>query len=191
MSKIIRKFLFFMIAALLCLPAQAVAADKSYKKPTKIPAYTDPVYQPLYEDADHPLAVLMEMAEKDGDARAQFILGDLYSKGKGGFAKDLKEAARWFEASARSGYIHSYVRLAALAAKRGDRVAAYQWYSLGEDRATRKDRELRDFMRARMDELKSGKKALSRDDIRLAVKNGKDWWRGTVATVQKKRRYNH
>ncbi|MBL1146425.1 MAG: sel1 repeat family protein [Pseudomonadota bacterium] len=191
MSKLFRHCLFLLIAALLCLPAQAFAADKSYKKPTKIPVYPDPVYKPLYEDADHPLAVLMDMAEQDGDARAQFILGDLYSKGKGGFAKDLKEAARWFEASARSGYIHSYLRLAALAVKRGDRVAAYQWYSLGEDRATRKDKELRNFMRARMDDLKNGKKALSRDDIRLAAKNGKDWWRGKTATVQKKRRYNH
>jgi len=191
MSKTYRHFLFLIIAALLCLPAQAFAADAPSKKPTKIPVYPDPIYKPLYEDAVHPLAVLIEMAQQDGDARAQFILGDLYSKGKGGFAKDLKEAASWFEASARSGYIHSYIRLAALATKRGDRIAAYQWYYLGEDHASRKDRDLRDFMRARMDDLKSGKKPLSRDDIRLAVKNGKAWWRGTVETVQKKRRYNH
>ncbi|TNE30944.1 MAG: hypothetical protein EP349_04615, partial [Alphaproteobacteria bacterium] len=96
MSKTFRPFLFLLIAALLCLPAQAFAADKTYKKPTKIPVYPDPVYKPLYEDAEHPLAVLIAMADEDGDARAQFILGDLYSKGKGGFAKDLKEAARWF-----------------------------------------------------------------------------------------------
>ena len=191
MRHIVRKFLFLLIATFLCLPVQAFAADKDYKKPVKIPVYSDPVYKPLYEEAVHPLAVLIEMAEEDGDARAQFILGDLHSKGKGGFAKDTDKAAHWFEASARSGYIHSYLRLAALATKRGDRITAYQWYYLGEDRATRKDRELRDFMRARMDDLKSGKKALSRDDIRLAVKNGKDWWRGTTATVQKKRRYNH
>lgn len=191
MNNICGKFAFLLIGFLLCLPVQAVAADQSYQKPTKIPVHSDPVYKPLYEEAEHPLAVLIDMAEEDGDARAQFILGDLYSKGKGGFAKDLEEAARLFEASARSGYIHSYLRLAALAAKRGDRIAAYQWYYLGEDRATRSDKELRDFMRARMDDLKSGKKALSRDDTRLAVKNGKDWWRGTVQTVPKKRRFNH
>ena len=191
MSNILRKFPVLLIAALLCLPVQAFAADKSYKKPTKIPVHSDPVYKPLYEEAVHPLAVLIEMAEEDGDARAQFILGDLYSKGKGGFAKDPEKAAHWFEASARSGYIHSYIRLAALASKRGDRIAAYQWYYLGEDRTTRKDRELRDFMRARMGQLKSGKKPLSRDDIRLAVNNGKDWWRGTARTVKKKRRFNH
>ena len=189
--KIYRHCLLLIIAALLSLPAHAFAADTPYKKPTKIPVYPDPVYKPLYEEAVHPLAALIEMAEQDGDARAQFILGDLYSKGKGGFAKDLKEAARWFEASARSGYIHSYVRLAALAVKRGDRVAAYQWYYLGENHATRQDRALRDFMRARMDDLKTGKKPLSRDEIRLAAKNSKAWYRGTVETVQKKRRYNH
>lgn len=191
MSNILRKFLFLLIALLLSLPVAAFAADKSYKKPTGIPVRPDPVYKPLYEEAAHPLAVLIEMAEEDGDARAQFILGDLYSKGKGGFAKDIEKAAHWFESSARSGYIHSYIRLAALAVKRGDLIAAYQWYYLGEDRATRKDKALRNFMRTRMEALKNGKKALSRDDIRLAAKNGKEWWRGTTATVQKKRRYNH
>ncbi len=89
----------------------------------------DPAYQMLNTNDHHPMSDLLLLAEK-GDVRAQFILGDLYAKGKGGLQKNKKMARHWFETSAKNGYFNSFIRLAALAKNDKNPVAAYQWYTL-------------------------------------------------------------
>ena len=44
--------------------------------------YSDPVYKLLNKDDHHPMEDMVNLAEQ-GDTRAQFIMGDLYAKGKG------------------------------------------------------------------------------------------------------------
>jgi len=111
-----------MACAGLLASAPAVArADLKY--------YPDPVYKKLNDEDTIPMAEILEMAGA-GDVRAQFIIGDLYAKGKGGLAQDLAEARRWFEKSAIHGYNHSLIRLAALAKRENKPVEAWQWYTL-------------------------------------------------------------
>lgn len=110
----------------LCAIAASPAAAE------KIKYYQDPVYQQLIKGDPHPMSDLLGLAEEN-DVRAQFILGDLYAKGKGGLSKNEKKAAYWFEQSAKRGYAPSFVRLAALSKRRGDKVEAYKWYTLATE----------------------------------------------------------
>lgn len=91
--------------------------------------YPDPVYQKMGADDSHPMDDMIALA-KQGDVRAQFILGDLYAKGKGGLAKDSAKAHHWFEESAINGYNHSFIRLAALAKHENKPLEAWKWYTL-------------------------------------------------------------
>ena len=91
--------------------------------------YSDPVYKKLNDEDHHPMDDMRSLAEQ-GDVRAQFILGDLFSKGKGGYAKDVKEARRWFEESAIHGYSYSFIRLAAISKREKKYMEAWQWYTL-------------------------------------------------------------
>jgi hypothetical protein len=105
---------------------------------SQIVFYEDPIFKPLHADDEHPMADLIAMAEK-GDMRAQFILGDLYAKGKGGLIKNRKTAQHWFNESAIAGYGASFLRLAALAKHEGQMIEAYSWYDLGSSLASGKD----------------------------------------------------
>src|SRR5205807_2654695 len=98
----------FVLAILFCLSFAGCAAAGG------IHYYEDPVYVKINKDDQHPMDDLITLAA-EGDARAQFILGDLYSKGKGGLAKNRVKARYWFEISARHGFTPSFVRLGALA----------------------------------------------------------------------------
>jgi len=89
----------------------------------------DPAYQKVGENDLHPMKDMIVLA-KQGNVRAQFILGDLYAKGKGGFVKDTVKAHRWFEESAINGYNHSFIRLAALAKHENKPLDAWKWYTL-------------------------------------------------------------
>lgn len=77
--------------------------------------------------------VFLDLA-KAGDSRAQFILGDIYAKGRSGLQQSDVKARKWFERAARQGYDPALVRLAALEKRVGDPVAAYKWYELALDR---------------------------------------------------------
>lgn len=111
-----------LLLPLLFLPAaQAVAETIKY--------YQDPIYQKISPQDGHPMNDLIKLAE-GGDVRAQFILGDLYAKGKGGLSPSKVKARDWFETSARSGFFASFIRLAALAKREEKPVEAYQWYTL-------------------------------------------------------------
>jgi len=118
------------IAALIALAATPVKAKLEY--------YPDPVYKKLHPEDESPMADVIALAEK-GDVRAQFIMGDLYSKGKGGLPKDTKEARRWFEAAAVHGYAYSFLRLAALSRREGNLAEAWQWYTLAINSLDRGD----------------------------------------------------
>jgi TPR repeat protein len=112
--------LVLTIAFLMC--GASAYADMQYP--------SDPVYQSLDPADPSPMQDMIDLA-KGGDARAQYILGDLYSKGKGGLPKDSKKSADWFETAAKNGYFESFIRLAALARHQGKPVEAYKWYTLG------------------------------------------------------------
>lgn len=135
-----------------------------------IPYYPDPVYK-KFGDADHsPIEDMVDFA-KQGDVRAQFILGDLYSKGKGGMPKDLKEARHWFGESAIHGYAHSFLRLAALAKHDNNPLEAWQWYTLAID-ALEDDRR-RFAVEARKELVDAAK--LDSKNIAAARGAMKDW----------------
>lgn len=133
--------------------------------------YPDPVYQKFNSEDSSPMEDMVTLAQS-GDVRAQFILGDLYSKGKGGVAKDITEARRWFEESAIHGYNSSFIRLAALAKRANKPLEAWQWYSLAIQGFDSGD-ERRYAIQARRDLVE--KAGLSQDDIRLARKSMSDW----------------
>lgn len=94
--------------------------------------FSDPVYRKLNAEDHHPMDDMISLAEQ-GETRAQFIIADMYQKGKGGLAKDLDKARRWFEESAMHGYNYSFVRLAAIAKHEKKVLEAWQWYTLAID----------------------------------------------------------
>lgn len=115
---------FLLIFLLMGLYTATAKAD--------IPYHQDPVYKEIHGDDQTPMDDIIDYA-KTGDVRAQFILGDLYAKGKGGLPQNTKEARRWFEESASHGYAHSFIRLAALAKRENKPVEAWKWYTLAID----------------------------------------------------------
>lgn len=77
--------------------------------------------------------VFLDLA-RSGDARAQFILGDVYAKGRSGLEQNDEKARKWFTRAARQDYHPALVRLAALEKHADDPLAAYKWYNLALDR---------------------------------------------------------
>ncbi len=111
-----------LLAAIICTFISSVSA-------AGIKYYPDPVYKKLAAADHHPMDELANLAE-DGDVRAQFIMADLYSKGKGGLPLDIIAAKKWFEKAAIHGYYHSFIRLAALSKKEKKYLKAWEWYTL-------------------------------------------------------------
>ena len=153
--------------AVLLLLLPAFTADAA-----TIRYYEDPVYKPLAAEDPHPMEDLVNLAEQ-GNARAQYILGDLYGKGKGGLGKNRVKARYWFETSARGGYTMAFIRLAAMAKREKDYIAAYKWYSLSADNGVGRERKWAQKSR----ELLAKDKKLSRDDIREAREAVNNWVR--------------
>ena len=143
----------------------------------KIKYYQDPVFEKIADGDVHPMGDMIDLAEK-GDVRAQFILGDLYAKGKGGFTKNLKKGAFWFEKSAAQGYDAAFIRLAALAKSRSAPVDAYQWYSLALEHGQGKTRE---YARKAREDLK-----LSPEDIGKARKATAAWKKDRIKEMREK-----
>ncbi|MBI3441300.1 MAG: sel1 repeat family protein [Proteobacteria bacterium] len=148
---------------LSCLGTTAAQAHLKY--------YPDPVYQKLNDDDSSPMTDMIDLAAQ-GDVRAQFIMGDLYSKGKGGVAKDLTAARHWFEESGIHGYGHSFIRLAALAKHDNRPKEAWQWYSLAIKTFDYGD-ERKYAIQARHDLVENA--TLSEEDIREARKSMSAW----------------
>ena len=125
----------FLITALLLT---AVVCSAPARADDKVVFYEDPVFKPLNDGDEHPMSDLIKLAE-GGDIRAQFIMGDLYGKGKGGLVKSTQKAKHWFNQSAINGYGASFIRLGALAKREGNLIEAYSWYDLGSSLASGKD----------------------------------------------------
>ncbi len=155
-----KRLLFLALCCLAFFATDALAAGIRY--------YEDPVYVKLNKDDELPMQDLMTLAS-EGDARAQFILGDLYSKGKGGLEKNRVKAHYWFEISARHGFTPAFFRLGALAKHNHDYVLACQWYALDADHSTGKEAAWS------KSELQRLSKSLAPDAFREARQGAKDW----------------
>lgn len=171
-----RIFSICLVATVLAMPAYAEGTAKK-----SLIYYDDPVYKQIAEGDEHPMSDLLHLADK-GDTRAQFILGDLYAKGKGGLVRDEKKGAHWFEESAKNGYGPSFIRLAALAKRRNDPIAAWSWYDLGSSYA--EGRDARYASRAR-DALEK-KAGLSTEDISAARKLSAEFRRAREEAEEKR-----
>ncbi len=158
----------YLYALLMCL---AMAAGTATAAQAELKYYPDPAYHKLNSDDPHPMDEMIDLA-KQGDARAQFILGDMYEKGKGGLEKDMKESRHWFEESAVHGYSHSFIRLAALAKHEDNPVEAWQWYTLAINSFDSGDAQ-QFVIKARHDLVETAE--LSRDDIWEARKAVDAW----------------
>lgn len=162
MKKVFPAATALLTIGLLAAAAPADAAGIRY--------YEDPVYHKLAPE-DHAPMEDMQILADEGDVRAQYILGDLYAKGKGGYPKNIAKAQEWFETSARNGYPYSYIRLAAQA-KRADRpVEAYQWYSLAIKHCSGGDRAWAEKARGEL----AAQAKLTPEEISAARKNADKW----------------
>jgi TPR repeat protein len=157
----------YFVTIALCLAVLLPAPARAELK-----YYSDPVYKKLGEDDPSPMADVIALAEQ-GDVRAQFIIGDLYAKGKGGMPEDLSEARRWFETSAMHGYKHSFIRLAALAKRENKPDEAWQWYTLAIWAFDHKAAERLYALGARDALVETT--GLSNDDLRRAKKSAVAW----------------
>lgn len=160
-----KKLILAAALSTLALAAPVISAEAG-----GIKYFEDPVYTKLAPEDHLPMEDMLILAE-DGDVRAQYILGDLFSKGKGGFPRNMPKAVEWFETSARNGFAFSFIRLAALAKKANHPVEAYQWYSLCIEHCTGADRSWAQKTRdAVMAESK-----LTDEEIKQARKNASTW----------------
>lgn len=142
---------------------------------------SDPVYEKLAPEDPHPMDDLLSLGA-EGDARAQFILGDLYGKGKGGLPRNAKKSREWFEKSARGGYAQSFIRLAALEKRVGKPEDAYKWYTLAID--TLPGAERRHAQSAR--EALAKEHGLTAAQIRAARQAAQEWKKPPAAAAPKK-----
>lgn len=157
------------------MSAPALAQDTAAPS-ERVKYVDDPIYVPLGGADNHPMLELFNLAEDD-DPRAQFILADLYSKGKGGIGKNVALAKILFEHSAKLGNHDSLVRLAALAKHDGNKIEAYKWYDLAvsrlkEGRAIKWARDQRDALE------------LNRADRNKATDAAKTWERAALEPLR-------
>lgn len=156
--------------SLLVLPLLALLMATPVRA-EEITYFEDPIYEKLNAEDHHPMEDMILLAEA-GDTRAQFILGDLFAKGKGGLGKSEKKAREWFDMAARQGNHYAFIRLAALAKHKGDWVEAYQWYDLAVDEMTYGPD--RDWAKAQREKLKTSGK-VSKEDIDKAEDMADTW----------------
>ena len=129
-------------AALVFYCGTAIAQDITPK--------TDPVFTPMYENAPHPLEELFFLA-RSGDGRAQFILADLYLKGKGGVSENRDAALSLLEHSAKNGEDAALARLGAIAEANDDKAKAYGWYTVLQ--RSSKDRSYKKWAKGKISTL--------------------------------------
>jgi len=158
-----------LTTALAVPPAQA----------EKIKYIPDPPYQTMADEDPHPMDDMKALA-KEGDLRAQFILGDLYSKGKGALKKDPRQARYWFENSAYHGYGFSFIRLAALDKREKKPEEAYKWYTLCMEKLGGDERKWCDKSR---DELAKSAK-MTREQVKSAKKKAASWFKDKKAALE-------
>lgn len=154
---------FFLAAFFLALLPTASMAEMKY--------YPDPVYKKLAPEDSFPMEEVMNLAAA-GDARAEFIVGDLYAKEKGGLSKDPAKAGEWFEKAALHGNNQAFLRLAALAKRADKPIEAWQWYTLAL--ASRLSADTEKFaVRARNELIE--KSELTSEDLREGRAGVNEW----------------
>jgi TPR repeat protein len=164
-------------AALLC----ASLAFPALGAAEKIKYLGDPVYEKMAPEDGHPMDDMQALAA-EGDMRAQFILGDLYSKGKGGLPKKLSIARKWFEESAFNGYPESFIRLAALEKRVKKPAEAYKWYTLCMEHLRGDGRK---WCQKSRDELAKSA-PLSKDQMKAAKQDAGNWYKNKKEQKLKK-----
>lgn len=165
-----------ILIALGALVAVSLAAPAA--KAEKIKYLADPAYETMAPEDPHPMDDMKALA-KEGDLRAQFILGDLYSKGKGALKKNTKQARYWFENSAYHGYHESFIRLAAMDKRAKKPEEAYKWYTLCIEEMGGDHRKWCDKSR---DELAKSAK-LTREQMKSAKKKAASWFKDKKAEI--------
>lgn len=148
-----------LTAAFACAPAMA---DIKYLQ--------DPVYEKMAAEDPHPMEDLLIMGD-EGDSRAQFILGDLYGKGKGGLPRNIGKSRSWFEKSASAGYVQSFIRLAALEKRVNKPEDAYKWYTLAIETLPSGEKKWAQTARDALVKEQN----LTPDQIKAAKKAAQDW----------------
>ncbi len=120
------------------------------------PAFSDDFQKGLdaYNSRDYAtaLAELQSFAEQ-GNARAQWVLGQLYSNGWG-ISQDYKQAAKWFRLSAEQGYARSQFWMGDFH-YRGNGVPknlsrAYMWFNIGASNGNESSAKARDLIATEM-----------------------------------------
>jgi len=154
------------IAAVLTLSALLATAPAK----AEIKYFQDPAYQQINKDDPNPMEDLIDLADQ-GDSRAQYILGDLYGKGKGGLGKNTVKSRYWFETSARGGYSMAFIRLAAIAKRNRDYISAYQWYTLDINSSHGDERK---WSTSARDQLVQDAK-MDKKTIKIALQASDDW----------------
>lgn len=163
---------FFVSVIFFAAPAMA-DTNQAPKEDTSIRYFSDPIHPSVNDNFQgHPLAHLKSLAEDKNDARAQFMMGDMLAKGKGGFAKDEGAASLFFQQSGKGGNPYAFIRLAAMAEKQHQMLEAYQWYSIGVDYFPKGENRL--YMIRQKNQLSRDHK-FTNSEIRKIKQNIKIW----------------
>jgi len=158
---------------LLALPMAAKADLKFFE---------DPAYQQINKDDPNPMQDMIDLANQ-GDPRAQFILGDLYSKGQGGLGRNRVKGRYWFETAARNGYTMAFIRLAAQSKRAHDVDSTYKWYALAATYGTASEQAWsKDQLNQLVQSAKLTKKDIKEDDLLV-----KDWLQKSVGLLKEQK----
>ncbi len=133
----------------------------------EIKYFSDPAY--IEAGASNPLQSLQNMASK-GDARALYMMGDLYEKGKGGYSKNIRKSYAMFVKSAEQNFSHSFIRLAVMEKKRKDYSEAYKWYVLAIKHE--KNKVAKRILKANLRELKAN---MNKSEFKEGKQSLKKW----------------
>jgi TPR repeat protein len=110
-----------------------------------------------------------------GDAAAQYVLGELFREGNG-VGTDYAKAADWFLASAKQGYVPAQVALGDIDMDYGDFDDAYFWLSVGTATAEADSRKDIQSLRTKKDEaaahLSAGGLAFQQERVRQWLREG-------------------
>lgn len=124
-------------------------------------AYDDP---PSPEDIQK-----WEALAKQGNAEAQYNLGEAYSKGDGGLKEDKQEAFNWYERAANAGYMDAQMAMGFI--YRGgegipmDKIMSYMWFEVASKKGNESAFNLRNNVAWSMTE----------PEIREARKRASEW----------------
>ncbi len=115
--------------ALAELDEATPASSETIATPSLEPARTE---DKSNEESSTPLSIYTHAAEQ-GDAEAQYQLGEIYRKGtEKGVSRNFKTAAKWYELAAKQAHAEAQYQLGELYAKgRGvkkNRKTAQEWY---------------------------------------------------------------